>query len=119
MVICIFIFSSITITYFLLVHPLLKTCSLRSLLNKDIIADFHWNDVPASPPRDELGDKDRIYPGDGILPLVGVLKDLKKIGYSGPISLEMFNREQWKSDLKEVAAIGKKKILNLIEKANG
>ena len=90
-----------------------------SLLNKDIIADFHWNDVPASPPRDELGDKDRIYPGDGILPLVGVLKDLKKIGYSGPISLEMFNREQWKLDLKEVAAIGKKKILNLIEKANG
>ncbi len=88
-----------------------------SLLNKDIIADFHWNDVPAEPPREQLGDKDRIYPGDGILPLVGVLKDLKKIGYSGPISLEMFNRKQWKSDLREVALTGRKKILSLIKKA--
>ena len=89
-----------------------------SLLNKDIIADFHWNDVPASPPRDELGDKDRIFPGDGILPLVGVLKDLKKIGYSGPISLETFNRKHWESDSKEVAAAGRKKIVALIEKAD-
>ena len=88
------------------------------LLNKDIIADFHWNDVPSNPPRNELGDKDRIYPGDGILPLVGVLKDLKKIGYTGPISLETFNRDHWKSDLKEVASTGKEKILALMEKVN-
>ncbi len=88
-----------------------------SLLNKDIIADFHWNDVPADPPREALSDKDRIYPGDGILPLVGVLNDLKEIGYRGPISLEMFNREHWVSDLKEVAATGREKILALMEKA--
>ncbi|MCX5771177.1 MAG: sugar phosphate isomerase/epimerase [Candidatus Hydrogenedentes bacterium] len=38
-------------------------------LNGGFIAVFHWNDVPASPPREQLEDEHRIYPGDGILPL--------------------------------------------------
>lgn len=83
-------------------------------INPDFIADFHFNDVPSTIPRNELGDKDRIYPGDGILPLVQLLKDLDSIKYRGPLSLELFNRDQWKEDPLEVAKTGLNKIMNLI-----
>jgi 2-keto-myo-inositol isomerase len=86
-------------------------------INADFIADFHFNDVPSTTPKEELGDKDRIYPGDGILPLVQLLKDLNSINYRGPLSLEMFNREHWKRNPLEVANAGRKKIMDLIIKA--
>ncbi len=86
-------------------------------INADFIADFHFNDVPSTTPRNELGDKDRIYPGDGILPLVQLLKDLDSINYRGPLSLELFNREHWKQNPLDVANTGLKKILDLIVKA--
>ncbi|MCP5061557.1 MAG: sugar phosphate isomerase/epimerase [Ignavibacteriae bacterium] len=86
-------------------------------INPDFIADFHFNDVPSTTPRNELGDKDRIYPGDGILPLVQLLKDLDSINYRGPLSLELFNREHWKQNPLDVASTGLKKIMDLIVKA--
>ncbi|TFH01403.1 MAG: sugar phosphate isomerase/epimerase, partial [Calditrichales bacterium] len=48
-------------------------------LNGNLIANFHWNDLPDAPAREALGDEHRIFPGDGILPLVQVLRDLKAI----------------------------------------
>ena len=87
-------------------------------INADFIADFHWNDVASTTPRNELGDKDRIYPGDGILPLVQLLKDLDSINYRGPLSLELFNREHWKQSPLDVAKTGLKKIMDLITEAN-
>lgn len=70
------------------------------------IADFHWNDVPPEPPREHLGDEHRVLPGDGILPLDKVLRHLVAIGYAGPLSLEIFKREYWEQDPKEVARMG-------------
>ena len=87
-------------------------------INADFIADFHFNDVASTTPRNELGDKDRIYPGDGILPLVQLLKDLDSINYRGPLSLELFNREHWKQNPLDVAKTGLKKIMDLITEAN-
>jgi sugar phosphate isomerase/epimerase len=83
-------------------------------LDGGFIADFHWNDVPSDPPREQQGDEHRIYPGDGILPLRRLLVDLAAIGYAGPLSLEMFNREHWKQDPKQVAATGLRKMRDLI-----
>ena len=83
-------------------------------LDKSFIADFHWNDVPADPPREQLGDEHRIYPGDGILPLKRALNLLASIHYTGPLSLEMFNREHWKQDPKVVAETGIRKMRELI-----
>lgn len=80
-------------------------------LNGKFIASFHWNDVPADPPADQLGDEHRIYPGDGILPLKSVLQQLAEINYTGPLSLEMFNREHWAQDPKQVAAKGLEKMM--------
>jgi sugar phosphate isomerase/epimerase len=81
------------------------------------IADFHWNDVPGDVPREQQGDEHRIYPGDGILPLTQVLQTLKAIGYQRTLSLELFNREHWKMDPKEVAATGLRKMRECIAKA--
>jgi len=86
-------------------------------LNGDFIAVFHWNDVPAEPPREKLGDEHRIYPGDGILPLKRALTLLREIHYRGPLSLEMFNPEHYKQDPKLVAETGLKKMRDLIASA--
>lgn len=55
-------------------------------LKGDLIAIFQFADAPASPDIATLGDKHRVYPGDGILPLPEILKSLKTTGYKGCIS---------------------------------
>src|SRR5262249_33679524 len=40
------------------------------LLSGTAMHVFHLNDYPAQPTREQIQDKDRIYPGDGIAPLV-------------------------------------------------
>ena len=69
------------------------------------------------PVREKQGDEHRIYPGDGILPLVKLLQDLKTINYRGPITLELFNKELWQQDLNQVAKTGLQKMLDLVKKA--
>lgn len=86
-------------------------------LNGDLIAIFQFADAPASPATATLGDKHRVYPGDGILPLTEILKTLKTTGYKGCISLELYNPEYWKQDLQEVANTGLRKTLEVIQKA--
>jgi sugar phosphate isomerase/epimerase len=86
-------------------------------INGSLIANFHWNDLPAEPEREKLGDEHRIYPGDGMLPLKQVLKDLVAIGYTGPLSIEMFNREHWAQDPLLVANTAKAKTCALIKEA--
>jgi sugar phosphate isomerase/epimerase len=85
-----------------------------TLLRGSALAVCHVNDVPASPPQFELKDADRIYPGDGILPLPQFLRDLWTIGFRGPLSLEIFNREEWKKDSSEVARLGLEKMRAMI-----
>ena len=83
------------------------------------IADFHWNDVPAEPPREQLGDEHRILPGEGILPLERTLKMLMEIRYDGPLSLEIFRRDYWERDPKDVARMGIDAMRNVVQKALG
>ncbi len=83
----------------------------------DFIADFHWNDVPADIPREEQGDEHRIYPGDGVLPLSQVLRDLKAINYKRALSLELFNRPLWERPAEEIAVEGLEKMLACIADA--
>ncbi|MFP4502487.1 MAG: sugar phosphate isomerase/epimerase family protein [Candidatus Hydrogenedentota bacterium] len=83
--------------------------SIRHLA-ADFIANFHWNDMPAGVPRSEGKDAHRIYPGEGILPLEQALRDLKDIGYKRSLSLELFRREHWEADPREVARAGLDKL---------
>jgi len=86
-------------------------------LNGEFIAIFQFADAPATPEITALGDKHRVYPGDGILPLPQILKTLKATGYKGCVSLELYNPEYWKQDLQEVANTGLRKTMEVINKA--
>lgn len=87
------------------------------LLRGEMIAIFQFNDAPASPPLAQLKDEHRVYPGDGILPLTQIFKDLKGTGFKGCISLEMYNPVYWKEDLQMVAETGLRKTLEVLQKA--
>lgn len=83
------------------------------LLNGAGMHVFHMNDYPANPPRAAIKDADRVYPGDGIAPVVDVLRTLQDIGFDGYLSIELFNPTYWQQDPHEVAktAITKLKAL--------
>ncbi|MHB1179490.1 MAG: sugar phosphate isomerase/epimerase family protein [Daejeonella sp.] len=87
------------------------------LLNGDIIAIFQFNDAPASPALSQLKDEHRVHPGDGILPLAQIFKDLKASGFKKCISLEMYNPNYWKENLQAVAETGLRKTLEVLQKA--
>lgn len=76
------------------------------LIHGPAINVFHMNDYPANPPREAIGDADRVYPGEGIAPLNWILQTLKQSGFRGALSLELFNRTYWKQDAFEVAKRG-------------
>lgn len=67
---------------------------------------FHMNDYPADPPREQIQDKDRVFPGDGVAPLAEILRTLYDSGFRGYLSLELFNEGYWKRDAEEVARTG-------------
>ena len=79
------------------------------LLNGAAMHTFHINDYPAQPPRDKIGDADRVFPGDGIAPLETLIADLYRAGFRGGFSLELFNRDYWQRDALEVARTGLEK----------
>jgi 2-keto-myo-inositol isomerase len=82
--------------------------SIESLtkLPTERIAVCHFNDTPASPPRAEQHDKDRVMPGRGHLDLRRMLQLLKQIGYNRWLSLELFSEALWAQDPRKVAQQG-------------
>lgn len=78
---------------------------------------FHINDYPADPPRTEISDKDRVFPGDGICPLTDIIRQLIANGFMGTFSLELFNPEYWKRDALEVATEGLQKSKSVVDAA--
>lgn len=56
--------------------------------------------------RELAADGDRIFPGEGDFQLGPIVAHLRKIGYGGPVSLELFNPELWKAKPASVAELG-------------
>ena len=77
---------------------------------------FHLNDYPDAPPRKEMNDGHRVYPGDGAAPLSEIYTILYQNGFRGAFSLELFNRDYWKQDPKEVAKTGLEKMKASVQK---
>lgn len=75
---------------------------------------FHINDYPAEPPRATIKDADRVYPGDGVAPLVPVLKELYATGFRGYFSLELFNPTYYQQDAGLVVRTGIEKIRKVV-----
>jgi sugar phosphate isomerase/epimerase len=87
------------------------------LLGPESMHVFHFNDYPASPPRAEISDAQRVYPGDGVAPLADVIRALREIGFHGVLSLELFNRDYWKQDAFQVARTGLEKMRAVVQGA--
>jgi len=88
-------------------------------LSAHAIQVFHLNDYPADPPRDRIGDRDRVMPGDGIAPLTQIIRDLKTNGSRAVLSLELFNPNYWKQDPLAVAKTGIAKMKAAVNKTLG
>ncbi len=86
------------------------------LLAGSSIGVFHFNDYPANPPRAEITDAHRVYPGDGVAQIGDLLRILRDIGYRGMLSLEVFNREYWNQDAMLVASTGLDKMRAQVRK---
>jgi 2-keto-myo-inositol isomerase len=93
------------------VHPMLDCYHFWSGLSKfedlDLLrpgelAHAHFQDVPDMP-RELLDNTTRLIPGDGISPLVRILRKLAEKGYSGALSVELFLPEFTQGDPYEVA----------------
>ena len=87
-----------------------------AILQGKSLGVFHLNDYPADPPREQITDAQRVYPGDGVAPLGKLFRTLAEIGYDGFLSLELFNREYWKQDALAVAKTGLEKLKAAVEK---
>jgi 2-keto-myo-inositol isomerase len=88
-----------------------------NLLNGAALHVLHVNDYPDTPPRAALTDAHRLYPGDGIAPFKTFLRDLRRIGFKGVLSLELFNREYWKRDALAVARTGLEKMKAVVARS--
>ena len=81
------------------------------------LSGFHINDYPSQPPRAEITDAHRVFPGDGSAPLDTLFRALRDIGYRGMLSLEVFNREYWNQDALYVARDGLEKTRAAVQQA--
>jgi 2-keto-myo-inositol isomerase len=74
---------------------------------------FHINDAEDRP-REELQDKHRLLPGEGILPLKPIWETLQRIGYDGVVSIELFRPEYWEQDPAELAVRAKAAVQRML-----
>lgn len=84
------------------------------MLRGNVIEVFHMNDFVDSIPREKQKDGDRVYPGDGAAPMKQILTDLKNMGGTKVLSLELFNETYWKQDSLLVARTGLEKMKKLV-----
>lgn len=78
---------------------------------------YHMNDYPADPPRDTIKDADRVFPGDGIAPIVDILKKFQEVGAYPALSLELFNNSYWEMPALECAKTGLEKMKAVVAEA--
>ena len=87
-----------------------------SLIRPDEIHHVHFQDVPRLP-RELLDNTTRDIPGDGVSPLVAILRALQTKGYNGPLSVELFYPHLQKRDPYEVAVEIRHKAQSVMQKA--
>lgn len=92
-----------------------STHSCLRLLNGQQLPVFHVNDYPATPPRNQITDADRVYPGDGIAPLREIFTILREIHATSFLSLELFNSAYYAQDAMAVLTTGLRKMRQAVE----
>jgi sugar phosphate isomerase/epimerase len=81
------------------------------------IGHVHFQDVPDIP-RELLDNTTRIIPGDGVSPLVHILRKLAEKGYTGPLSVELFLPKFQQGDPFEVAREIRQKAESVMHQAH-
>lgn len=71
----------------------------------------------AGVPRELMGDADRVLPGDGDFDLAPIVRTLKRIGYTGGVSLEVMNPTLWQMKLTQVAELGLMALRRVVEES--
>lgn len=68
-------------------------------------------------PRAELTDAHRLYPGEGVTPIVPILERLRSRGFEGVASVEIFRPEYWQRDPREVAHTAYERAVDVVTAA--
>lgn len=87
------------------------------IFNGKALHVFHMNDYPSEPPREQIRDSDRVFPGNGVAPLSEILTILWDIGFRGALSLELFNPSYAQMDAETVARRGLEKMQAAVKNA--
>jgi 2-keto-myo-inositol isomerase len=74
-------------------------------LGKQRLSIVHLADVDHAD-RSKLGKPNRVLPGEGVLPVQDIVDAVKRLGYEGAYSLELFREEYWVMDPMIVAQKG-------------
>jgi 2-keto-myo-inositol isomerase len=75
---------------------------------------LHVNDCPPGEPA-ALQDADRLYPGEGILPLVETLTPFQRLGFQGAASVEVFRPAYWQLPIDEINRRAYAAVVELLE----
>ena len=86
------------------------------LLGPQAVPVLHLNDYPSEPPREKMDDSYRMYPGDGVAPLIEILQLWRRTGGQKVLSLELFNRSYWSEDALVVAKTGLARMKAVVAK---
>jgi 2-keto-myo-inositol isomerase len=87
------------------------------LLGAKAVQVLHLNDYPSDPPREKINDSYRVYPGDGVAPLIDILRSLHETGGQKVLSLELFNRNPGPEDAQAVSRTGLARMKAVVEAA--
>ncbi|MCU0229078.1 MAG: sugar phosphate isomerase/epimerase [Bryobacterales bacterium] len=72
---------------------------------KSLIVHVHANDAPKLPPA-EIRDSERLFCGEGVIPLRDVFRTLREIGYQDAVSPEVLGRGIKQMPLEEGVRLG-------------
>ena len=78
------------------------------------IYTYHINDLEDIP-KEAILDSNRLLPGLGVIDLEGICSRLKKIGYDGFCSIELFRPEYWDWDPFKLAEESRRTALKVLE----
>ena len=87
------------------------------LLRPGELAHAHFQDT-ADVPKELYDNNSRLIPGDGIAPIVKILKKLAEKEYAGALSVELFRAELTQGDPYEVATRIREKAEGVMRQAN-
>jgi sugar phosphate isomerase/epimerase len=78
----------------------------------NLLSVFHVNDAPAIP-IEKVQDSDRVFPFEGVVEVMDFIRGLREWSFTGPVSVELFNKRYWEMDVDLVMAKAKESLEKL------